>query len=58
MAESGFSWLPMSKLELHFYNIRHLQHHIGQLDDRLRVKADIGIGWIGMKSGGKTNDSS
>ena len=47
--ESGFPWLPMSKLELQLYNIRHLQHHTGQLDDRLRVNAGIGIQWIGMK---------
>ena len=49
-AESGFPWLPMSKLELQFYNIRHLQHHVGQLDDRLRINAGIGIQWIGAKS--------
>lgn len=48
-AESGFHWLPMSKIELQFYNIRHIQHHIGQLDDRLRINANIGINWIGKK---------
>ncbi|HEX3682703.1 MAG TPA: DinB family protein [Bryobacteraceae bacterium] len=42
---SGFSWLPFNKLELQFYNIRHLQHHTGQLIERLRVAADIGIAW-------------
>ena len=47
--DSGFPWLPMNKLELLLYNIRHLQHHTGQLDDRLRVKAGIGIQWIGTK---------
>jgi len=26
-APSGFSWLPFSKLELQFYNLRHLAHH-------------------------------
>lgn len=50
--ESGFSWLPMCKLELQFYNIRHLQHHVGQLDDRLRINANIGIRWIGAKPAG------
>lgn len=43
---SGFSWLPFSKLELQFYNIRHLQHHTGQLIERLRRSADIGVGWV------------
>ena len=48
-AASGFSWLTFSKMELQFYNIRHLQHHVGQLDDRLRINAGIGISWIGAK---------
>jgi hypothetical protein len=43
---SGFYWLPFNKLELQLYNIRHLQHHTGQLMDRLRNKHDIGIKWI------------
>ncbi|MHB8731721.1 MAG: DinB family protein [bacterium] len=33
---SGFSWLPMSRGELHVYNIRHVQHHVGQLSAYLR----------------------
>ncbi len=44
---SGFSWLPFNKLELHFYNVRHTQHHTAQLGDRLRESADIGVRWIG-----------
>ncbi len=44
---SGFSWLPFNKLELHLYNIRHAQHHTGQLGDRLRESADIGVRWVG-----------
>lgn len=46
-AESGFSWLPFSRLELHFYNIRHVQHHAGQLIDRIRNATEKGIEWIG-----------
>ncbi|HIJ74195.1 MAG TPA: DinB family protein [Candidatus Hydrogenedentes bacterium] len=49
-AESGFSWLPFGKLELQFYNIRHIQHHAGQLIDRVRHKAGAGVGWVGTKS--------
>jgi DinB superfamily len=43
---SGFSWLPFNKLELQFYNIRHLQHHTGQLIERLRTAADISVSWV------------
>jgi hypothetical protein len=49
-AESGFSWYRMSKLEHQLVNIRHIQHHGGQLADRLRSAADIGIGWVGGRS--------
>jgi hypothetical protein len=45
-AASGFSWLPFNKLELQFYNIRHIQHHTGQLADRLRTAANIGVEWV------------
>lgn len=34
--ESGFSWLPFSRGELHVYNIRHVQHHTGQMSAYLR----------------------
>ena len=47
--ESGFSWLPFSKLELQFYNIRHLQQHTGELMERLGTRAGIDVDWIGMK---------
>ncbi len=50
-AESGFEWLPFGKLELQFYNIRHVQHHAGQLIDRLRTRAGIGTEWVGRASG-------
>jgi hypothetical protein len=45
-APSGFHWLPFNKLELQFYNIRHLQHHTGQLADRLRIVANVGVAWV------------
>lgn len=47
---SGFSWYRMSKLEHQFVNLRHTQHHIGQLADRLRQEADRGLRWIGGAS--------
>jgi hypothetical protein len=46
-ARSGFPWLPFDKMELQFYNIRHMQHHIGQLIDRLRSRANISVDWVG-----------
>jgi hypothetical protein len=33
---SGFSWYKCSRGELHLINIRHLQHHTGQLSAYLR----------------------
>jgi DinB superfamily len=45
-APSGFHWLPFNKAELQFYNIRHLQHHTGQLADRVRTAANVGVAWV------------
>jgi len=49
--ESGFSWLPFSRGELHLYNIRHVQHHTGQLSAYLRrvdrdLKDSKGLRWV------------
>jgi hypothetical protein len=54
---SGFSWRKESRGELHVYNIRHVQHHTGQLSAYLRrvdaALADpkalpwVGSGWRG-----------
>jgi DinB superfamily len=33
---SGFSWRKFSRAEMHVYNIRHIQHHAGQLSAYLR----------------------
>jgi hypothetical protein len=43
---SGFFWLPFSKLEVQMYNIRHLQHHTGQLIDRVRERQGVAIQWV------------
>ncbi|MGA2324895.1 MAG: DinB family protein [Bryobacteraceae bacterium] len=45
-AASGFHWLPFNKMELQFYNIRHVQHHTGQLADRLRTQKNVGVAWV------------
>jgi DinB superfamily len=51
MGPSGFSFRRISRLEMHVYNIRHLQHHVGQLSAYLR-RVDPSLGdrdlpWIG-----------
>ncbi len=33
---SGFSWRRFSRGELHIYNIRHVQHHTGQMSAYVR----------------------
>jgi len=45
--DSGFPWYRMSKLEHQLVNLRHLQHHTGQLADRLRHRAGRGVDWVG-----------
>ncbi len=45
-AESGFDWLPFGKLELQFYNIRHIQQHTGELYERLDQQ-NIKLDWVG-----------
>ncbi|MEO8664240.1 MAG: DinB family protein [Ignavibacteria bacterium] len=35
-----------SLLEMLIYNLRHVQHHVGQLNMLLRQGADIGSGWV------------
>jgi DinB superfamily len=47
---SGFHWLPFSKMELQFYNLRHLHQHIGELSGRLLTEARLTIDWVALKS--------
>jgi hypothetical protein len=44
---SGFYWLPFDRFELHLYNLRHIQHHTGQLVERIRQETGNGVGWVG-----------
>jgi hypothetical protein len=48
--ESGFHWLPFGKLELQFYNIRHLSGHTGELCERLYSRARGEVNWVGRGS--------
>ena len=45
-AESGFPWLPFGPVERLAYNLRHLQHHAGQLSERIRQDTGDGVGWV------------
>ena len=49
--ESGFFWLELNKLELQFYNIRHLQFHTGELSERLRQRYGDGPDWVACAGG-------
>lgn len=46
-AESGFHWLPFGKLELQFYNIRHIMQHVGELYERLGGHGEVELDWVG-----------
>jgi len=47
-AKSGYYWLPSNKLELQFYNIRHIQQHTGELYERLS-RTDVKLGWVAQR---------
>ncbi len=46
-AESGFYWYPVSKLELQFINIRHIQQHTGELYETLGIREGSELRWVG-----------
>ncbi len=46
---SGFPWYPIPKLELQLLNLRHIQHHMAQLADRVRTASDQGVRWVGAR---------
>jgi DinB superfamily len=46
----GFEWYDLSAGELLLLNLRHVQHHAGQLAITLRRRAGIGVDWIGSAS--------
>ncbi|MHC5081019.1 MAG: DinB family protein [Planctomycetota bacterium] len=45
----GFWWYELNVGEFLLNNLRHAQHHAGQLSFMLRRDADIGIEWLGTK---------
>lgn len=50
-APSGFHWLPFNKLELQFYNIRHIMLHTGELCERLGAHGAVEFSWVAYVAG-------
>jgi hypothetical protein len=50
-APSGFPWLPFTKLELEFYNIRHIMLHTGELCERLGAHSEVPFSWVARDPG-------
>ncbi len=51
----GFDWIEASVLELHLYNLRHVQHHAAQLNLILRQTIDSAPHWV-KKTKSKLNN--
>jgi hypothetical protein len=51
---SGFSWLRIARFEHHVRNIRHLQHHAGQISERARAAGGDGLEWTGAGPNART----
>jgi len=49
-SQSGFSWLPFTRLEVQIYNIRHIQQHVGELYERLGAHGEIELQWVAARS--------
>ena len=47
--DCGFFWYKVSKLEHQIISIRHLQHHMAQLGDRIRAATNTGVAWVGSR---------
>jgi len=43
-----FGWGEASYLELLLYNLRHVQHHVGQLNLRIREKTGSAPRWVAL----------
>ena len=44
--QAGFDWLDISVIESHLYNMRHIQHHVGQLNMMLSREAGSAPRWV------------
>jgi hypothetical protein len=49
-ADCGFPWYKhLNRIDHQILSIRHIQHHVGQLSDRLQ-DAGIDVGWYGKEA--------
>jgi hypothetical protein len=46
MGDCGFPFRQMTRVELHVYNIRHIQHHAAQLGLRNQLRGGEPLRWI------------
>lgn len=46
LGESGISFRKGSRLELHIYNARHIQHHAAQLGLRIQMSTGQKMPWL------------
>jgi len=49
--DCGFRWYKMPKLDHQIMNIRHIQAHAAQLEERVRSATGIGPEWVGGNRG-------
>ena len=47
----GFWWYSIPRLDFHVNNIRHIQHHAGQMSLCLKRATGIQIDWVGTGKG-------
>jgi len=47
---SGFDWIGFPRAQLHLYNLRHIQHHMGALNAFLARTQGKGAAWVGTDS--------
>ena len=43
------NWYSLSQLEFHINNLRHMQHHVGQLIERHRLVKPLSVPWSTFK---------
>jgi hypothetical protein len=48
----GFDWLDISVAEVLLYNMRHVQHHVGQLNMLLRQNVGAAPRWVRKTASG------
>jgi hypothetical protein len=55
--DCGFYWYNVNKMEHQMVNLKHLQHHVAQLLDRIRLHQNQGVGWIRDGKGNRRHKS-